>query len=328
MDDQLLIRFLTHRCLEEELRQINQWIAADKTNADWLFEMEQIWSLKDELHFSDEQKIIRAYNHFISGMEAKAVMKQKKQNLFISVAKYAATAAIILLLSINLYKMRDEEVPLTMNIVEVPMGERVSLTLSDGTRVWLNADTRFYYPSRFMSKKTSSREVIIDGEGYFEVAKDAKRPFTVKGDLFDISVLGTEFNVKAHKNEAAEISLKEGKIKVGTSGRGDPMILSPNDQIRVSTNGRTRLQQTDMTTINSWTNGEIAFKDEPLSVIIKTLERKFNIPIILIDHDLSDELFHCRTSSEKTLFDVLDLLKDTRRMNYKFEDNRVLITKK
>ncbi|MDR1259325.1 MAG: FecR domain-containing protein [Tannerellaceae bacterium] len=328
MDDQLLIRFLTHRCREEELRQISRWIATDKSNADWLFEMEQIWSLKDELRFSDEQKISRAYNRFVSGMEAKPAMKPGKR-VFISVMKYAAAAVIILLLSVNLYRMlEEEEVPLSMNIVEVPMGERASLTLSDGTKVWLNADTRFYYPSRFMSKKRGGREVMIDGEGYFEVAKDEKRPFVVKGDLFDISVLGTEFNVKAHKNEPAEISLKEGKIKVGTPGRDDPMILSPNDQIQVSTNGKTRLQQIDMSTVNSWTNGEIAFKDEPLSVIIKTLERKFNTPIVLVDRDLSDELFHCRTSSEKTLPEVLDLLKDTRRMNYRFENNKVLITKK
>lgn len=323
MDDQLLIRFLTHRCSAEELHQIDKWIADNKANADWLFEMERIWSLKDELRFSDQQKIGKAYNRFISEVTMKPTYTLTRQKIF-SWSKYTAAVLLILLLSVNLYETYEEKSEIAMNIVEVPKGERVSLTLSDGTKIWLNAETKFSYPSRF----TSNREVFIEGEGYFDVTKNKKSPFIVKSDLFKIRVLGTQFNVRAYKDEDAGISLKEGEIQLDTHGGEDPIVLNPNDQVQVMTDGKTLLQQVDMSTVDSWTNGEIAFNGQPLSLIIKTLERKYDIPIILLDNELGSELFHCKAKSGTTLFDVLDLLKETRRMNYTFENNQVLITKK
>ena len=79
MDEQLLIRFLTHTCTPEDLRSIDQWIASGKPNADWLFEMERIWSLKDELRFSDRREIEEAYNRFTLSQESKGKIKMRNR---------------------------------------------------------------------------------------------------------------------------------------------------------------------------------------------------------------------------------------------------------
>ncbi|MDH6356211.1 FecR family protein [Parabacteroides sp. PF5-9] len=322
MDDQLLIRFLTHRCSAEEIKQIDQWVAEDKSNGDWLFEMEQIWSLKDELRFSEEQEINRAYNRFLSEKKMHLIHRRKKQTL--TWVRYGAAAVIIFLLSLNLYQLNRSEKSLAMNMIEVPKGEKVTLTLSDGTKVWLNAETRFTYPSQFGSK---NREVELEGEAYFEVTKDHKKPFIVKGDEFDINVLGTQFNVSAHPGEDISIALKEGKISVGSKENEHQMILNPSDHLQLTTDGRTILQKADITTIDSWTKGEVAFTAQSLAAIVRSLERTFNVPIVLKDESLSGELFNCRAQAGTSLFDILELLRETRRMNYRFDNASIVITK-
>lgn len=103
MDEQLLIRFLTHTCTPEDLRSIDQWIASGKPNADWLFEMERIWSLKDELRFSDRREIEEAYNRFTLSL---GKSKNAVSHFYIyPILKYVAAVIIIGLLGLNLYKM-------------------------------------------------------------------------------------------------------------------------------------------------------------------------------------------------------------------------------
>lgn len=136
MDEQLLIQFLTHTCTSEDLRLVDQWIASGKPNADWLFEMERIWSLKDELRFSDRREIEEAYNRFTL---SQGKSKNAKPHFYIyPILKYVAAVIIIGLLGLNLYKMVQ---PATVgeNTVEVPKGQRASLMLSDGTKIWLNS---------------------------------------------------------------------------------------------------------------------------------------------------------------------------------------------
>lgn len=188
MNEEILIRFLTHRCTPEEIEEVDRWIAANQANADWLFEMERIWSLKDQLRFSDKQEIEMAYARFMSGLQEKDIrMETVRKRPYLFWMKYAAAILLIGLLSTNLYFLLKEE-PSSMNMVEVPNGQRVSLTLSDGTKVWLNSHSKFTYPARFSSK---NRDVELEGEGFFEVAHNEKVPFVVHADLLQVKVLGT-----------------------------------------------------------------------------------------------------------------------------------------
>lgn len=328
MNEQLLIRFLTHRCTSEEIKQMDGWIAAEKANAEWLFEMERIWSLKDELRFSDKREIEAAYIRFIANndrIDKTMVNKSVSQRFYISsVMKYAGVVIFLILMSLNLYKMSDKQ-PDSVNIVDVPNGQRVALTLSDGTKVWLNSSSKFTYPTQFSAK---SREVGLDGEAFFEVVHDKKSPFIVNGSLVNIKVIGTKFNMKAYSDESAIITLAEGKVEVASNDNENKITLKPNEQVSYSKEaGMSLSKNIDTSTIRSWIAGEAAFINKRLDEIVHDLDRKFNVTINIQDQALEEELFTCRFKESTTIEQVLALLRETRKLDYSIDGHQIQIFK-
>ncbi len=323
MDEQLLIRFLTHTCTPEDLRLVDRWIASNKANADWLFEMERVWSLKDELRFSDKKEIEEAYNRFTLSL---GKSKNAVQHFYLySILKYVAAVLIIGLLGLNLYKM-VQPATVSENTVEVPKGQRASLMLSDGTRIWLNSQSKLIYPTQFSDKE---RNVRLEGEAFFEVAHKEHLPFVVHSPLLAIKVLGTKFNVKAYLNEKSVVTLAEGKVEVETNDCKNKLTLKPNEQISYSeSSGLTLEKNINTNTVKLWMNGEGAFIQCRLDNIVRDLERKFDVKIIITDHSLSSEVFTCRFKDTATIEQVLHLLKETRRLDYSFEGEQIRIFKR
>lgn len=325
MKEELLIRYLTHCCTPTEIREIDEWIAADQANADWLFEMERIWGLKDELRFSDKKEIEDAYTRFISGLQDTRSMKKIRRPVFsLSWAKYAAAIVLIGLLGTNLYFLLDKDTDLT-NIVEVPKGQRVALTLSDGTKVWLNSNSKFIYPAQFSLKE---RDVRLEGEGFFEVAHNANSPFTVHANLLRIKVLGTKFNVKAYKKETSFVTLAEGKVEVITDDDEQKITMKPNQQVSYSKEyGLAVDKDINTDVVKSWILGEAAYQNKRLDEITNDLERKFDVHIDILDRELSSEIFTCRFKGNATIDQILTLLKETRKLDYKIRGAQIEIYK-
>lgn len=326
MEEDILIKFLTHSCSPEEIRQVDEWLAADKANSDWLFEMEKLWSLKDELRFSDKQEIEAAYIRFTSGLQKK---EERSKNIYrlpvLSLwIKYVAAIIFITLLGVNLYWMSDTG-GAEMNVVEVPNGQRVFLTLSDGTKVWLNSQSKFSYPAKFSSKK---RQVKLVGEGFFEVTHNDKIPFVVHSSQVNVKVLGTKFNVRAYQNESSCITLAEGKIEVATNNNENKIILKPNEQVSFSEEkGLTVTKSISVDATRSWTQGEAAYINKRLDEIVSDLERKFDVCIHIEDSTLVSDVFTCRFKETANIEQVLILLKETRQLNYKIEGQEIRIFK-
>ena len=325
MNEELLIRFLTHRCSSVEIREVDEWVAQDKANADWLFEMERIWSLKDELRFSDKKEIEDAYSRFIYGLQdTKTEKKVRRSVVFPSWIKYTAVIILIGLLGTNLYFLLDKDTDLT-NMVEVPRGQRVALTLSDGTKVWLNSNSKFVYPAQFSSKE---RDVRLEGEGFFEVAHNVKSPFTVHVDLLRIKVLGTKFNVKAYKEETSFVTLAEGKVEVITDDDEQKVTMKPNQQVSYSKEyGLVVDKDINTDVVKSWILGEAAYQNKRLDEIAHDLERKFDVHIDILDRELSSEIFTCHFKESATIDQVLTLLKETRKLDYKIRGEQIQIYK-
>ena len=121
---------------------------------------------------------------------------------------------------------------LVYNTITVPRGGEYQLTLSDGTRVWLNAETELKYPVAFVGE---GREVMLKGEAYFEVAKNVSRPFVVKTEQLDIKVLGTSFNMKSYPSETQQVTLVQGKVEVRVGNYSRK--LQPGEQLNYSSEG-------------------------------------------------------------------------------------------
>jgi len=288
--------------------------------------MERIWSLKDELRFSDKQEIEKAYRQFISRI-SKKVFQLKYRTYLYSTLKYAAIIIVASLLSINLYKMFTPSEPELMNEVCVPKGQRVNLTLSDGTKVALNSDTKFKYPSHFAK---NSRNVELCGEAYFKVAHNAYKPFIVSSCLIHVKVLGTKFNMKTYPDEKAVVTLNEGRVEVESANKEDKLTLHPNEEVSYSESEGMKpvcVNALNSYISNSWVKGESIYIDKTLSEICQGLERKYNVNIIIADSDLAKDVFTCHFKETASINEVMKLLKETRRMNYSFNGDQIWIVK-
>jgi hypothetical protein len=169
------------------------------------------------------------------------------------------------------------------NQMIVPYGKRSYLLLSDGTKVWINSGSRLVYAPQFTG---DTREVFLEGEAYFEVAKDAGKPFYVRTDAFTINVLGTKFNVKAYKDDKEYTTvLVEGKVsmKVQDQFFSKDAILAPNQKMTLI-KGQSDFQRSNVDDTGFYTNwiyGYLEFKNANLSDVLKSIQRYYNIDIEL-----------------------------------------------
>lgn len=144
------------------------------------------------------------------------------------------------------------------NTMTVPRGAEYQLTLSDGTRVWLNAETELKYPVTFTGEV---REVVLEGEAYFEVAKNSARPFVVKSEKLEIKVLGTSFNVKAYPQETQQATLVEGKVKINAGSHSRE--LQPGEQLNYLA-GEPEVRKVDVRAYVAWKDQRFVFNDDLL----------------------------------------------------------------
>lgn len=322
MDEQLLIRFLTRTCTSEELQIIERWITADKANAKWLFEIEKIWSIKNELHYSDQKKIQQAYKRFIFSLRKNK--NAVRHFYFSTILKSVAAIACIALLSFNLYLLLEREFStVSLNTIEVSKGQSVFVQLADGTKVWLNAQSQFRYPSQFNQKQ---RSVYLNGEAYLEVAHDSEKPFIVHTHPMDVKVLGTKFNIRVYPEEANVVTLVEGKVTIGIPEKKKDVVLYPQEQLIYSENKELLLNENVETTLsNAWISGELVFIDKPLHEICRDLERRFDVEIILSDPVLANEIFTCRFEKAISINQIFELLKDTKQLKYKQSNKKIIV---
>ncbi len=208
-----------------------------------------------------------------------------------------------------------------MNVLEVPRGKKYRLTLGDGTRVWLNAESSLSYPVAFSGNK---RDVVLSGEAYFEVAHDASKPFTVHTPKGDIQVLGTRFDVSAYHDETMAATLVEGKVKV-SSKTDQVLVLEPGQQALVSENTLSK-SDVDAADFIAWKEDMLLFKNETLQTIADKLGRVFNYRFVFADEALRN--VHCTLSLSEpgNIAIVLDHLTKAKIINYSIKGNEVYIS--
>lgn len=241
------------------------------------------------------------------------------------------------LLSFHFLILTEKE-EIAFNTLEVPRGQRVTLTLSDGTKVWLNSESKLVYPSGFLA---DVRKVYLEGEAYFEVTRNQRRPFIVQLPLINVKVLGTTFNVRAYGKEETAVTLATGRVEVSLPEQTDAanpadashpesrpakILLSPRQQITYSTGrGFKVADDIDISNLKPWTSGQFFFRDQPLARIAQELERCFDVHISIRDTALASEVFTCHTRPGASLDQILDILKETRRLDYVKKENHILV---
>lgn len=202
-----------------------------------------------------------------------------------------------------------------------PNGGEHQLTLSDGTRVWLNAASELVYPALFAG---GGREVWLTGEAYFEVAEERGKPFFVRTANMDIRVTGTAFNVRAYRDEDEQATLVEGSVEVRTGSTSHKLV--PGDRINVTGEGiemaRVRVQSYGV-----WKNERFIFNDESLENVMRKLERWYDAKIVVADPDVRQYRFTGNVPKYAELQDVLKKLELTTRIRFEEERDAIRVVK-
>lgn len=217
---------------------------------------------------------------------------------------------------VNFPAVREERV----NTVRVPRGGEYSLTLPDGTRVWLNAGSSISYPLHFGSE----RRVSIRGEVYFEVAHDSRHPFIVSAAGAEMTVLGTSFNVAAYENEArVETTLVTGSVRVASQHAS--VVLTPGQQAGLdSTSGTIDVKEVNVETYTMWRRGLLVFYEEPLRDICRKLERWYNVKIDTSSPTLDGVRYTGMFKRHETLNTIADLMNLTNDVVFFQDDDGVI----
>lgn len=217
---------------------------------------------------------------------------------------------------------------LVYNTLKVPYGKRFDIQLSDGTNVHLNAGTSLKYPVKFINGE--NRQVFLNGEAYFSVAKDVSHPFIVNADEVNIRVLGTQFNVSSYP-EDSQIStvLIEGSVDVYQKGEiyssKSATNLKPGFKATwQKQNNQIGIEEADIEMHTAWINGKIIFKHIPFKNAIKKLERHYDVVIINNNKELGEK-FVTASFDIETIENIFEILNVGYNINYSINNNQVII---
>lgn len=229
----------------------------------------------------------------------------------------------------DLKTLETAQESISYNKVETPRGGEYNVILADGTKVMLNADTKFKYPIKFVGDR---REVyLLSGEAYFDVSHDASKPFIIHTADMQTKVLGTSFNIRAYETEdEIYTTLVEGKVEI--SNAKDEMvktILLPNQQaVFNSANAGLSTKDVNVNHYISWKDGRFVFYKKPLGAILEDISRWYDVKLFYQNGDVQDMLFTGNMDKYKDIETVLRMLEKTNKVKFNIKDNAVLVIKK
>lgn len=214
------------------------------------------------------------------------------------------------------------------NYLTIPRGGQFHLVLSDGTQVWLNSETQLKYPVAFTDCATRQIELVY-GEAYFEVSPSTKHKgakFKVLNQSQEVEVIGTEFNIKAYRDETnIYTTLVEGKVAIGNQGKN--RILKPNEQSNLDLQYKTiAITKVDVYNEISWKDGVFSFRKKPLGEIMKVLSRWYDIDVQFENEELKKVGFNGVLGKEQKIEDILKRIKKFKVIkDYEIKNKKVIL---
>jgi len=262
---------------------------------------------------------------------------------------YGVAAAAVLFFCLLFRSNEDPRLKPVNHTVSTKPGDKATINLPDGSKVWLNGNSKITYAEDFKNK---TREVYLTGEAFFDVAKDKTKPFIIHTRTINLKVLGTAFNVRSYDNEKeTETALVHGSVEVTLRNSPDQkIILKPGEKLlvkntSVDTATKHKKQKPDeeipivvLTNMHyygadssavetSWTKNELVFNDEPLDKIALNLERWFNVRIIIKSESLKKVRYTATIEDDDRLEDFLEALRIAEGFHYTIKNREVIISR-
>lgn len=315
MEHEILFRYIDGSATEQEIEQVVRWLDTDERNMQEYLLLRKaydisLWNTTDYQHSENTNKTGKP--------------KAKAFQIFREALKVAAMLAIMLGAYHFIFSewLIPTEAP-NYQTIFTPEGQRAELTLSDGTKVWLNAKSTLIFPDKFSGEE---RSVKLVGEAYFDVTHNENKQFVVETQDYKVKVLGTEFNVRSYPNLGLfETSLIEGSVKISSIEDIDQLTMSPGDIIYSEKGSLTRTSMEDYDML-AWKDGVLSFKDIQLKEILDKLSLYYDVEFTIKNKSVLEDRYTGKFWIKDGVEQVLRVLHMYNKFSYtKDEMNHVTI---
>ena len=291
------------------------------------------WLEADPLHMEEMRCLRRIFDATLCGKAPLAIdgddsQPRRMQPLVRRLMRVAAAVAVVCLLGgmawLYTGRMAKQEPLLANSSIHVPVGQRAEITLSDGTRVWLNSNTTLRMAT---SHGNNSRDIELNGEAYFEVTHDEHRPFVVHTGGHEVQVLGTKFNVYAY-NDSREFSVRlyDGSVNVSDTRTKEHVLLVPNEKARMLADGRLVKTGFERSESLLWLDGIYYFDNLDYGSIFKKLQEYYRVRIDVRSPEVSRYRCTCKFRQEDGLRHIINILQSIHPFQYDWNEDTQTVT--
>ena len=316
--DVLITKKLTgERLSEREELILGSWLESDPMHRKQFLQLKLVYQ-------RESSESISKYEKEVWGKLNKNASTAKTAYGYNYVLKWAAVFLLVSSILAIIYYQKPATIPnevVAMNFIEkvsLP-GQKITTVLPDGTTVRLNSGSKLIVPEKFSG---DSRIVKLEGEAFFEVMRDASKPFIVDVGTYQVTVLGTSFNINGLKGEVA---VKTGKVRVSAHS-GDQVDLNPEEMVGVLKDGLSLVAHFDPDYVFGWTDQKLVFRDNDIYEVFRRVEKWFDVKISYPERVENKDLFN-GTFNNPTLKEVISSISKAYKLNYEIEDKHIKIRK-
>ncbi len=316
IDSKILSRYLDGSYSPDDYQQLKSW-----------FEKQDSTESLDRLIHNNW----REFEEEVPGKDLDFILQKVQRQIYLNEKRqtkslwhfYRQVAAVllfpILLLTAYLFLNNQQAPDTAWAEIHSPIGARTQFQLPDGSTGWLNNGSTIQYPVNF-----TKRQVKVSGEVFFDVSKQKGNKFVVQTPTLDITVLGTKFNVSAYsEDDFTEVVLEEGSVKLDGKNGIFSEVLKPDERFVLNANTKEgKISTVNAKLHSAWKEGKLVFRDEPLSAVLKKMERWYNVQFVMEDKELQNYIYQA-TFQNETLEEVLKLLAFTAPISYKIQDRKL-----
>lgn len=318
----LILRFLKKETSQEELLELQAWLSQNKDNVAHFDRVNTEYQKQLVAERLSTEYVAASWdivNSRITDTKSAPVIRLLRSNVF----RVAASLALFALVIWRVVPSRKSETNARIDdkVVLNSTNTKSPIILPDSTLVWLNANSSIEYTSTF----SENREVILKGEGFFDVRKKGMQTFVVKTTHFSIQVKGTRFNVQAYESEFENATLEEGSIELKLNGDGPAYELAPGDQLTINNTAQTvELKKVNPLNFTAWKEDKLIFDNTRLSEIIVKIENRYNVNIV-IDESLAHRERMTMAIEHEPIEEILEMIHLSSQLNYKIENETIVI---
>jgi transmembrane sensor len=359
--DEIIHRFFIYQATNEEICLLREWIKADPANKIYFDRYRTVWKAGRQARRLHEYQVDIAWNNLSDklpearGRELKPTGHRFITQRFPKVAALLLVAFISGILAVYLTTTGNNPLhhPPSFVVYTVPPGSKSRLILPDGSKVWLNSGSVLTYPLRFNG---TTRDVYLEGEGFFDVRKNPGKPFSVKTTKVTVRVLGTAFNVKAYPDEGTtETTVERGLVQVTANyptvygkskiliyphqkaiygkkpenniPENNKLLSGHNTGITGNEEQLTIRNEINVNAVTSWKYNRWIIESEDLQSLAYKIERRYDVQIFFADKKLKDIIF-TGSFEDETLEQVLKAIKMTAPIRYTIDRKKVILYEK